>query len=103
MDGTKKVRLSYHTAITLCEDFSDISARSLGRRQERQSVNFPRYPQVCSTQLAGLFECFRRVTVSSDLVLMLVLEEPRTQWFLAFFPAAIRPQVAIVSLAGEGR
>ena len=31
LDGTKEVRLSYHTATTLCQDFSDISARPLGK------------------------------------------------------------------------
>ena len=30
LDGTKEVGLSYHTAITLCQDFSDISARPSG-------------------------------------------------------------------------
>ena len=68
-----------------------------------QSVIFPRYRKICSSQLADLFERFRRVTMFSDLVLMSVLVEPRIQWFLQFLPAAIHPQVAIVSLAGEGR
>ena len=68
-----------------------------------KSVNLPRYSQVESAQLASLFESFRRIAMSSDLVLMSVLEELRTQWFLRFFPAAIHPQMAIVSLAGEGR
>ena len=69
---------------------------------ERQSVNYPRYSQVCSAQLAGLLERFRRVTVSSDLVLMSLLQEPRTQLYLKNFPAAIQPQMAIVSLAERG-
>ena len=30
LDGTEEVRLGYYTAITLCQDFSDISARPSG-------------------------------------------------------------------------
>ena len=72
-------------------------------RLERQRVNFLRYPQVYSVQLAGLFERFRRLTMTSDLALMPVLGELRTKWFLRFFSAAIHPQMAIGSLSGEGR
>ena len=100
--GTEEVGLGNHTAITRCQHSSGISARPLGGRLERQSVNFPRYTQVCSTLLAGLFERFRRITMSSELVLISLLEEPRTQWFLRFFPAAKYPQLATVLLAGEG-
>ena len=71
----------------------------VGRRLERQRLNFPRYTQVCSAQLVGLFERFRGGAMSSDLVLISMLEEPRTQWFLRFSPAAIHSQMAIVSLA----
>ena len=75
-----------------------------GLKEARKAeLNSTRYPQVCSAQLAGLFERFRRITMSSDLFLMSVLEELRTQWFFRIFPAAIHPQMAIVSLAGEGR
>ena len=70
---------------------------------ERQRVNLPRYTQVYSAQLASLFERFRRITMSSHLVLISVLGEPRIQWFLGLFPAALYPQMAIVSLAVEAR
>lgn len=73
-----------------------------GRKLERQCVYFPKYTQVCSAQLSGILERFRRVTISSDLVLMWVIEESRIQQFLRFFPANLHPQTAFVSLAEEG-
>ncbi|VCU39983.1 Bgt-20611 [Blumeria graminis f. sp. tritici] len=54
--------------------------RRLGRLRDAL-----RYTQVYCARLAGLF----------------AIGEPRIQWFLRLFPAAIHPQMAIVSLAGE--
>ena len=48
--------------------------------------------RVCCARLDGLSERFRRIAMSSDLVLMSVLGEPRTQWFFGgFFPGSDTP------------
>ena len=47
LNGTKEVGLSYYTAITLCQDFSEISARPLGRswkEARKAEFEFPEVP-----------------------------------------------------------
>ena len=47
LDGAKEVRLSYYTAITLCHDFSEISARPSGgswKEARKAECEFPEVP-----------------------------------------------------------
>ena len=47
LDGTKEFRLSYHTATTLCQDFSDIPARPSGwswREARKAECEFSEVP-----------------------------------------------------------
>ena len=46
LDGTKEVGLSDRTAITLCQDFSDISARPSGRSWKEARKAEGEFPEV---------------------------------------------------------
>lgn len=89
------MRIGYFAVNTRFQDFSDIMSRHSicpetrirdgGIRRLERIVSRLRYTQVCCARLDGLSERFRRVAMSSDLVLMSVLGQPRTQWFLVDF------------------
>ena len=55
-----------------------------------QSVNFPRYPQVYSAQLADLFERFRRITVPRFSPSVIIRRAPHPE-VLAIFPGCLTP------------
>lgn len=85
-------RLGYSATLTSGQDFPDVLSRHAiyaearinerirgARNEENDSLM---YTKVCYSQMEGLFERFRRVAVSLNLILTSVLRESRTQCFL---------------------
>lgn len=78
-DATRKLSWTTLQHTNCVKTFQTFRRDHGSKEATKVESELPKYKHVCSAQISGFFERFRRVVMPSGLVLISVSREPRTQ------------------------